>query len=51
MAKWPEKTNWPKLEELNGGKEFERNTPVTYDIFNKIVLALIYIFATISSEH
>ena len=41
MSNWPEKAEWPNLEELNGGRVFESNTPVTYDIFNKIVLALI----------
>lgn len=45
MAAW-NVTNpkWPQLERLNAGSQFTENTPVTQEILNAIVQALIYLY-------
>ena len=39
---WPENVEWPGIEMINGGAEFNASTVVTPNIFNNIVLALIW---------
>lgn len=45
MAAW-NVTNpkWPQLEKLNAGSQFTEDTPITQEIFNAIVQALIYLY-------
>ena len=40
---WDKKVKWPELKTLNGGNQFAE-TNVTYDIFNSIVDALLYLY-------
>ena len=46
MATW-NVTNpkWPQLEKLNAGSQFTEDTPITQEIFNAIVQALIYLYS------
>ena len=41
---WQDITEFPDIFQLNNGQEFEDGTPVTPDIFNWIVNALIYLY-------
>lgn len=40
---WQNITEFPDIFQLNNGREFEDSTPVTPDIFNWIIYALIYL--------
>lgn len=40
---WDKKVKWPELKNLNNGNQFAEAN-VTYDIFNSIVDALLYLY-------
>lgn len=44
-ASWNKCGQWPELEKVNNGKKLTTNTKVTYELFNKIVYALVYLGA------
>lgn len=45
MAKWnTEKLHWPDLEKINGGEQLTIADPITQDLLNRIVNALIYLY-------
>lgn len=39
---WYLEDKWPELAKLNSGQQLTTNTPVTHEIFNTIVKALLY---------
>lgn len=45
MAKWNIKElHWPDLEQINGGMQLTQADPITQDLLNKIVNALLYLY-------
>lgn len=40
---WPTTAEWPELKKLNAGQKYNKDSPVTNELFNKIVYALIYL--------
>lgn len=41
---------WPQLDKLNSGQLFTVDTPVTHEIFNAIVEAIIYLYYHVEEE-
>lgn len=44
MALWPQIPTWYDLRQLNGGTQFTPTTPVTSELWSRLVQNLIYLY-------